>query len=280
MNRPRVHPAWTTFHYAMLTLASIVVILPLWITVINSFKTPLELFRGDKAELPESFTNFANYAEFIEKQPVGLAFGNTLFVLGISLVLVTLFGTMVAYILDRYRFPGRTAIIAAYVLIVAVPPITTQVSTYQVMLWLGLVNSKWALIALYSGADIVSIYIFMQFISTISREVDESARIEGASTFTIFRRIILPLTVPAIATVVILRSIHIYNDFILPYLYTPRADQSTVSILLFKAADRLVASSQTVLMAGIVIVIAPTLILFLVLQKQIVSGVMRGSVKG
>ncbi len=85
---------------------------------------------------------------------------------------------------------------------------------------------------------------------------------------------------PAISTVVILRTIHMYNDFILPYLYTPRVEDSTVSMLLFKASDMMSSSTEAVLMAGIMIVIAPTMVAFFVLQRQIVSGMMRGAVKG
>ena len=145
---------------------------------------------------------------------------------------------------------------------------------------LGLIGSKWALIALYSSADIVSLYIFITFLGSISRELDESARIEGASYFQIYWKIILPLMTPAISTVVILRSIHIYNDFILPYLYTPKVEDSTVSMLLFKANGLMSASTEAMLMAGTMMVIAPMLFIFLVLQRQIVSGMMRGAVKG
>ena len=197
-----------------------------------------------------------------------------------SLAIIILVGTMAAYVIDRFRFPGRRLILLTYVIVMAVPAITTQVSLYQVMLGLGLVNSKWALIVLYSGADIVSLYIFITFLGSISREVDESARIEGASYFQIYWKIILPLMTPAIATVVILRTIAIYNDFIMPYLYTPRVEQSTVSMLLYKASDMMSSATEAILMAGIVIVIAPTLVIFMVLQRQIVSGMMRGAVKG
>ncbi|CTQ51467.1 carbohydrate ABC transporter permease [Jannaschia donghaensis] len=271
---------WTGVHYVVLTFASILVVAPLAIAFINSFKTPLEMLRGEKTDLPADPVNIQNYVDFIERQPVGIAFWNTAFVIAVSLIIVTLIGTMAAYVIDRFRFPGRRAILLAYVIVMAIPPITTQVSLYQVMLGLGLVNSKWALIALYSGADIVSLYIFITFIGAIGRELDESARIEGASYLTIYWKIILPLMVPAISTVVILRTIHIYNDFVLPYLYTPRVEQSTVSMLLYKASDMMSSSTEAVLMAGIVIVIAPTLIAFVVLQRQIVSGMMRGAVKG
>jgi ABC-type glycerol-3-phosphate transport system permease component len=279
----RLTPAraiWTTVHYAVLTFASVLVVAPLAIAFISSFKTPLEMLRGEKTDLPINPLNFQNYADFLERQPVGIAFWNTIFVITVSLAIVTLIGTMAAYVIDRFRFPGRGLILLAYVVVMEIPPITTQVSLYQVMLGLNLVNSKWALIVLYSGADIVSLYIFIVFLGAISREVDESARIEGASYFQIYWKIILPLMTPAISTVIILRTIHIHNDFVLPYLYTPRVEQSTVSMLLFKASDMMSSSTEAVLMAGIVIVIAPTLIAFVLLQRQIVSGMMRGAVKG
>ncbi len=271
---------WTCFHYAMLILASVLVVAPLVIAFLTSFKTPLEMMRGEKTDLPNDFSHFQNYLEFIERQPVGVAFWNTIFVTLVSLIIVTLIGTMAAYVINRFRFRGRRLILLAYVIVMAVPAITTQVSLYQVILGLGLVNSKWALIVLYSGADIVSLYIFITFLSAISQEIDESARIEGASYFQIYWKVILPLMTPAISTVVILRTIHIYNDFILPYLYTPRVEQSTVSMLLFKASDMMSSATEAILMAGIVIVITPTLVVFLVLQRQIVSGMMRGAVKG
>lgn len=271
---------WTLFHYTVLIFASILVVSPLLIAFISSFKTPLEMLRGEKTDWPQDISNLQNYADFVDKQPIGTAFYNTLLIMLVSLVAITIIGTMAAYVIDRFRFPGRKLILLAYVIVMAVPPITTQVSLYQVMLGLGLVNSKWALIALYSGADVVSLYIFIVYLGSISREIDESARIEGASYFQIYWKVILPLMTPAISTVVILRTIAIYNDFILPYLYTPSVEQSTVSMLLFKASDMMSSSTEAVLMAGIVIVIAPTLLAFLVFQRQIVSGMMRGAVKG
>lgn len=271
---------WNSVHYTVLTAASIVVVLPLALAFISSLKTPLEMLRGAKTDLPQDWLNYSNYVSYIEGRAIGLAFYNTLFVLIFSLAISIVIGTMAAYAIDRFRFRGRRIVLLAFVLMMAVPAITTQVSTFQVMSFLNLVGSKWALIALYSGADLVSLYIFMQFVAGISREIDESARIEGAGYFTIYTRIILPLLVPAISTVVILRTIYIYNDFILPYLYTPRVEQSTVSVLLFQSQDMMSATSEAVLMAGIMMVIFPSIIVFLLLQRQIVSGVMRGAVKG
>jgi len=271
---------WLCVHYAALLLASLLVISPLAIAFITSFKQPIEMLRGEKTDLPADWANLANYTDFLTEQPIGLAFYNTLFVLLFALAISVLVGTMAAWVIDRFRFRGRATILTLYVLVMAVPMITTQVSTYEVVQFLGLVGSKWSLILLYGGADVVSLYVFIQFCQSIDREIDESARIEGASYWQIYWKVILPLLVPAISTVAILRTIHIYNDFVLPYLYTPRVEQSTVSILLYRSSDMMSANSEAVLMAGIMIVIAPSIIAFLLLQRQIVSGVMRGAVKG
>ena len=275
-----VKAVWTGFHYLMLLFASVLVLSPLTIAFISSFKTPMEMLRGAKTDLPQTFGNLANYRTFVESHKVGLAFYNTLFILILALAIAILTGTMAAYVIDRFRFRGRGLILGLYVFVTAVPMITTQVSTYQVMQVLGLVGSKWSLVVLYGATDVVSLYVFLQFLHSISREIDESARIEGASYWQIYWRVILPLLVPAISTIVILRTIHIYNDFVLPYLYTPRVEQSTVSILLFRAAGMMSSLNEAVLMAGIVIVIAPSVVAFFLLQGQIVSGVMRGAVKG
>ncbi|QBY01224.1 carbohydrate ABC transporter permease [Rhodophyticola sp. CCM32] len=271
---------WNSVHYTVLTVASFLVITPLVLSFFTSLKTPIEALRGSKTDLPADWFNYANFVTYLDGRPVGLAFYNTLFVLVFSLLIAITIGTMAAYALDRFRFRGRGAILFTFILLMAVPGITTQVSTFQVMSFLGLVGSKWSLILLYSGADVVTLYIFMQFINGISREIDESARIEGAGYFTIFFKIILPLLTPAISTIVILRTIHIYNDFVLPYLYTPRVEQSTVSMLLYRSQDMMSAASEGALMAGIMMVIVPSIVVFLLLQRQIVSGVMRGAVKG
>jgi ABC-type glycerol-3-phosphate transport system permease component len=272
--------AAAAFQYATLIAMSAVILLPLVVTFAASFKTPLEAFDGKPLDLPASFLNFQNYARFLGNYPVGLSFFNTGLVMACALTIVSVAGTGAAYVLDRFRFPGRSLILLAYLLVISVPAVTTQVATFRVMLGLGLVGTKWSLMVLYSATDVISLYIFLQYIATIPRELDESARMEGASYFTVFRKIIFPLMGPAVSTVLILRSIYIYNDFVFPYIYTPRVDQSTISMLLFVASDALAADAPTVLMAGIMVITIPALAAFFLLQRRIIAGVTRGAVKG
>jgi multiple sugar transport system permease protein len=269
--------------YGSLVIASIAVLLPLWSTIAGSFKTPVEYINTSHSAPPANWLNFDNYRQVLFPQtglPIGWAFFNTAMIMGCAVVLLVIFGTMLAFVLNRFRFPGRRLLLGTYAALVAVPSILTPVSTFQVLQFLGLANSRWALVALYSGADIVSILIFIQFIRNISTEIDDSARIEGASYFQIFFRLILPMLAPAIATVVILRCVYIYNDFVLPFLYASRPSESTVSIMLYNFTGITNTISQAVIMAAVIIVILPTLVGFFFLQRFIYAGITSGSVKG
>jgi len=271
------------FQYATLVVASFLVLAPLYSVLVGSLKTPLEYINSSKMTPPSNWLNFENYTAVIFPNvglPLGSAFLNSAIVIVCSIVLLIIFGAMLSFVLARFRFPGRGLILGTYAALVAVPAILTPISTFQVLSFLGLANSRWALVVLYSGADIVSILIFIQFMRGISTEVDDSARIEGANYFQIFGRLILPMLAPAIATVVILRTVGIYNDFVLPFLYASRPSENTVSMMLFNFAGIQSTVSQAVVMAAVVLVILPTLIGFFLLQKYIYAGITNGSVKG
>lgn len=272
-----------TFQYATLVLASFLVLAPLYSVLVGSLKTPLEYINTSKMTPPANWLNFENFTAVLSPNtglPLGSAFVNSAIVIVCSVALLIVFGAMLAFVLARFRFPGRMLILGTYAALVAVPAILTPISTFQVLSFLGLANSRWALVVLYSGADIVSILIFIQFMRGISTEVDDSARIEGANYFQIFGRLILPMLAPAIATVVILRTVGIYNDFVLPFLYASRPEENTVSMMLFNFAGIQSTVSQAVVMAAVVLVILPTLIGFFFLQKYIYAGITNGSVKG
>ncbi len=271
------------FQYATLVIASFLVLAPLYSVLVGSLKSPLEYINTSKMTPPANWLNFDNYVAVLFPNtglPIGNAFLNSAIVIVCSIALLIVFGAMLSFVLARFRFPGRGLILGTYAALVAVPAILTPISTFQVLSFLGLANSRWALVVLYSGADIVSILIFIQFMRGISTEVDDSARIEGASYFQIFGRLILPMLAPAIATVVILRTVSIYNDFVLPFLYASRPEENTVSMMLFNFAGIQSTVSQAVVMAAVVLVILPTLIGFFILQKYIYAGITNGSVKG
>ncbi|WP_241518566.1 carbohydrate ABC transporter permease [Streptomyces sp. CB03238] len=264
--------------YVSLLLASAVVVVPLVVVLLTSLKTESEVANGGPLSLPGDWFNFANYATAFEQGAMLRAFGNTTLILVVSTAGTVLIGSMTAYAIDRFQFRLKKPVMGLFLLATLVPGVTTQVATFQVIDDLGAFNSRWAPILLYTGTDIVSIYIFLQFIRSIPISLDEAARIDGANSWTIYRKIILPMLRPAIATVVIVKGIAIYNDFYVPFLYMPDPELGTISTALFRFKGPFGAHWETI-SAGTILVIVPTLIVFLALQRFIYSGFAAGSTK-
>lgn len=264
--------------YASLIVASLVALVPILVVFFASFKNSKEFKVTSALALPENFFNFENYVTAFVKGKMLTGFFNTIIIMIISLIGVILIGTMLAYVLHRFNFKFKKVILGAFLLATLIPGVTTQVATFQVISALGIYNTRLAPIFLYMGTDIISIYIFLQFMDNISISMDEAAMIEGASYFTIYRKVILPLLKPAIATVVIIKGVGIYNDFYTPFLYMPNTKLNVLSTALFKFKGPYSAQWE-VICACIMIVVIPTFIAFLCLQKYIYNGFTSGSVK-
>ncbi|WP_426642981.1 carbohydrate ABC transporter permease [Paenibacillus illinoisensis] len=266
------------FKYASLLLAAFIALVPIVVVLFASFKTNAEYATSSPLAPPANWLNFANYTKAFVDGNMLIGFKNTIIILIISIVGATLTGSMIAYVLDRFKFKGKKIMVAAFLLATLIPSVTTQVATFQIINALDLFNTRWAAIVMYLGTDIIAVYIFLQFLGSISNALDESAMLDGASYFTIYWKIILPLLKPAIVTVIIVKGVNIYNDFYTPFLYMPKTDLQVISTALFKFKGPF-GSQWEVISAGIMIAIIPTMIIFLLLQKYIYNGFAQGSVK-
>jgi len=273
-----MRPALATLKYLSLVIASVVVLLPLLVLVVASLKTHNEFAVTGPFDAPHDWFNLDNYETAFTKGGMLTGFINTSIILAVSLAGTVLIGSMAAYAIDRYAFRLRRVVIVLFLLATLVPSVTTQVATFKVVDFLGLFDTRWAAIALFLGTDIISIYIFRQFLRGVPRELDEAAAMEGASAFGIYWRIILPLLKPAIATVVIVKGIAIYNEFYVPFLYMPSRELGVISTSLFRFKGPFGAQWE-VISAGVILVIVPTLIVFLALQRFIYNGFTAGSTK-
>lgn len=268
-----------TLVYLSLIAATAIVLLPLGVVLLTSLKSPEELADGSGAlSLPDQLFNIDNYVTAFQDGRMLTAFVNTTIILIVAIGGTVLIGSMTAYAIDRFTFRFKKLVVALFLIAALVPGVTTQVATFQIVNSFGMFDSLWAPIALYMGTDIVSIYIFLQFVRSIPISLDESARLEGANAFTIYRKIIFPLLKPAIATVVIVKGITVYNDFYIPFLYMPSEDLGVISTSLFRFRGPYGAHWE-VISAGAVLVILPTLIVFLSLQRFIYNGFMRGATR-
>lgn len=268
----------STFKYITLALGAFAALLPIIVVFFSSLKTNAEYGATSPLDPPQNWTNFANYTKAFVDGKMMLGFGNTIFILVISILGATLIGSMIAYVLSRFKFRGSKLLMGAFLLATLIPSVTTQVATFRIIDALDLVNTRFAPIVLYLGTDIIAVYIFLQFLDTISESLDESAMLDGASYITIFFKIVLPLLAPAIVTVIIVKGVNIYNDFYTPFLYMPGENLQVISTALFKFKGPY-GSQWEVICAAIMITIIPILVAFIALQKYIYNGFAQGSVK-
>lgn len=262
--------------YAVLLLGTVAAILPILVVFIGSLKSNDEFLTTGVLALPQSF-DFSNYKTAFVNGQMLLGFKNTMLIFAISMVGKLTLGSMFAYVMSRFDFKLKKAIMLLFMMAMLIPGITAQVATFQIINNLGLFNTMWAVIVLNLGTDVISLYVFMQYLQEIPISLDESAFLDGASYFGIFWRIILPNLKAPIVTMLIISGVGVYNDFYSPFLYMPDRNLKVISTALF-AFKGPYGSNWPVILAGVVIVIIPMLIVFLALQKYIYNGV-AGSVK-
>lgn len=264
--------------YFVLSIAALITILPLLVVFIGSFKTNQELMSSSVLAAPDSWFNLDNYRTAFVEGKMLLGFKNTAIILVASLFATVMLGTMTAYILSRFRFRFRNSIKMLFLIASLIPSITMQMSTFQIIVGIGLYDTIWSTILLFAGTDIISIYIFLQFLNGIPISIDQAAIMDGASFPQIFFKVIFPLLKPAITTVVIIKGVAFYNEFYTPYLYMKSQNLQVISTAMYRFKGPF-NTQWEVICAGIIITMVPTLVAFLLLQKKIYSGLTQGSVK-
>lgn len=268
----------TVAMYASLIFISAIILIPMVALLFAALKTPKEYLSTRPFDPPSNWFNFENFAIAFEKGQMFNGFVNTGLIMSVSLIGTVLIGTMAAYALDRFKFAGSKLVLGLFLTAALVPGVTTQVATFQIVVGLGLFNTHWAAIVLFMGTDIIAIYIFIQFMASIPKSLDESAMIDGASHFTVYWRIIFPNLIPAVITVLIIKGIAIYNEFYIPFLYMPGRELGVISTSLFRFKGPFSASWELIA-AGTIVVILPSLVVFLLLQRFIYRGLTSGAVK-
>ena len=265
--------------YFMLIAASLVALIPVVVCVFTAFKTDTEYQATTPLTLPNSFAYFDNFVQAFTKANMLRGFLNTCIVLVVVLILSILFSSMLAYILDRFKFRGSGLIRNLFMFASLIPGIATQVTVYQIMYSLGLINHLYGYIIVLCGTDIISIYIFLQFFENLPKNLDESAILDGCTYFGVFFKILFPLLKPAIVTSCVLKGVSVYNEYYMSNLYLQSSELKTISTALYTFTGPY-GSQYNYICAGVLITIIPILILFLLCQKQIYGGMAAGAVKG
>lgn len=264
--------------YVLLIFTAFVCLVPVVVCIFTAFKTTDEYNSTSVLDLPASFAYFDNFIEAFTRANMLQGFINTGIVLVCVLFLSVFISSMLAYILDRFKFPGNGIIRNLFLFASLLPGIATQVTVYQIMYNLGLINHIYGYILVLCGTDIISIYIFLQFFENLPRSLDESAILDGCTYFGVFFKILLPLLKPAIVTSCLLKGVSVYNEYYMSNLYLTNPELKTISTALYTFTGPY-GSQYNYICAGVLITIIPILALFLIFQKEVYSGMAAGAVK-
>ena len=261
---------------ALAWLLSLILLAPLLLILLNSFKTGKAAAAMNLA-LPSSL-EWSNYALVIEKGKLGTTFLNSLLYSVCSVLLCTLLCTMASYVLSRNRRRLHGFLYLFLVLGIAIP--LNYIPLIKVMQTLNLMNTRIGIVLLYTATQIpFNVFLIHSFVGKISPEIDEAAVIDGASPAGLFFRIVMPLMKPVLVTVMVLTFLNTWNEFVMPLYFLGSTDKWPMTLAVYNFFG-MYFKDWNLVCADIVLTSAPVVIIYLRGQKYIVSGMTAGAVKG
>lgn len=274
--------AMTVAKYAFLVFWAAVSVLPLVLIVSTAFKDPL-IETGNPFQLFSSFRP-QNIIDAWTLGNFGRYFLNTLVIMIPVVVGVILLSTMVGYALARFEFPGRSLVFYLFILGMMVPFFSALIPLYYNLRDYGLLNTPWAVILpLIAGAGgtglPLGVFLMRAFFLDLPDELGDAARIDGADEWGVFHHIMVPLAIPGASALAVFAFMSAWSTFLLPLLYLAGEKNRTLAtaLLLFSGGR---TQEVELLSAGTLIMVAPVILFFLVLQKQFIQGLTAGATKG
>jgi len=275
---------WKSLSKFWVSTAALIIIGPVFLVpftfiILTASKTGAEaaLF---EFSWPSKFQLIENIREVLTfgDNRMFLALWNSTILTVFSVILLVILSALVAYVMQRRL--DRVASVSSMIMLAGliIPP--AVVPTIFLLQWLGIYKTLFSLIMIEVAIQMpFAILVFRAFMASISREIDEAAIIDGASPLQIFFSVILPLLRPAIVTVIVITAVTVYNDFTLPLYFLPGSENVTVQLTLYTFISQF-SSQWHLLFADVVVITIPPLIMFMFFQRQIVSGLTAGAIKG
>lgn len=255
--------------YIFLITAAFSSLLPVVSCITTAFKSDEEYSSTSVMNPPENWFNFENFKVVWNEANMGRAFLNTFIILIFVLFGNIMLSSMLAYVLNRFKFKGNALIRDLFIVAALIPGIAIQVTVYQIMSSLHLINTMHGYIFLMLGTDVISIYIFIQFFENLPISLDEAAILDGCSYFGVFFRILLPLMKPAIVTCAIIKGVSTYNEYYMANLYLQdKSLYQVVSTSLYTFTGPM-GNQYNYICAGVIITMIPIVVIFILCQKYI-----------
>ena len=277
-SNPALHRIGRIALYLGLAAFSVWLLMPFFWLVISSLKYSTDVFSIPVRWWPDP-VNWNNYVDIWAKTDMALWIRNTM-LLAVVVTLLQLFtGSFAAYGFAKMRFPGRDVLFLAYIGTIAVPWQSYMIPQFIMMSQLRLSNTMWSIILLQAfGA--FGVFLMKQYYESIPEELSESARLDGLSEYGIWRRIILPLSTPAIATLALLTFVNTWNDYMGPLIYLRDRSLWTIQIGLRNMVSNLLDANYALMFAGLTISVIPIAAIFLLGQRYFVEGIATTGMKG
>ena len=264
---------WGVAQVAMLAVA-LLTLYPLYFIVITAFKTRQEYLTNQF--LPPSDPTLANFREAFRSGQLLTWVGNSVLITVASVIVAAIVSALAAYPLARFRFPGRLPFIGLNIVLMVVPPVVLVVPLFLFFVNLGLVNSRLAVVIIYVGLLIpFSIYLLVNFFATIPRSLEEAARIDGAGQLRTLFSVIMPLSAPAIMTVVVVNAVWVWNELLIALVFLQDDNARTLTAGLTFFQGRFI-SNEPLVMTGALIATVPMLLLYIVGQRFFIRGLTAG----
>lgn len=263
--------------YILVISISILMILPFIWMISSSLKAESQIFGFPIKWIPETFY-WSNYKDVFTKIPFHLYYFNTLKIAVSTTILTVITSSLAGYAFAKLKFPERDKLFFIYIATMMIPYQVMMIPQFMLMSKIGLVDSHWALIIL-GAFNPFGVFLFRQFFMAVPDELLEAARIDGLNDFGIYMKIILPLSRPAIATLVIFSFMHAWNDFLGPLIYLTSDHLYTIQL----GMQHFITSYNTeyaLLMAAAVAAIVPTIIVYFFAQDHFIEGIASSGVKG
>jgi raffinose/stachyose/melibiose transport system permease protein len=265
------------WHLTMIAIC-IIIMIPIFLVILGSFKTVPEFFQKPYG-WPREF-NLDNYRKAWEEANIPITLRNSVIVTVAGVFVSTAVSCLAAYALGRFVFKGRMGLRMLFVGGLVVPVQLIILPLFIILREIGLLGDLKSLILLYSAFGIPSaVLILTGFFAALPRDLEDAARIDGASHFEVFWRIMLPLTRPALSAVIILNGVWMWNDFFLGFILLNDPDQQTlpVGIMSFRGTY---STQYGLIFASVTMSAIPIVAAYLALSRQFIAGLTAGSVKG
>ncbi|MCT9821319.1 carbohydrate ABC transporter permease [Microbacterium sp. W1N] len=264
--------------YIALIAAAAGLLMPFFWMLMSSLKSSNEVFSVPIQWFPEVFI-WQNYIDIWSQSNMLVWIRNTLFLAVVVTFLQVLTGSFAAYGFARIRFPGRDVLFLAYIGTIAVPWQSYMIPQFILLSNAKVSNTLWAII-LIQAFGAFGVFLMKQYYETIPEELSEAARLDGLSEYGIWRRIMVPLSIPAIASLTLLTFVNTWNDYLGPLIYLRNPDLWTIQLGLKSFVSNLYDTNYALLFAGLTISVVPIAIIFLLGQKYFVEGIATSGMKG